>query len=256
MTGDVVFQTAEDQPVLWLAAGGSAPAPITAAPDPNGVRRLVLLNTAVTEAGPVVLVADGSATGLATDEGTDIVAVDPQRAELESVLVEDAATAWEGGVQLAAATDGWVIYHHTVSTFGSLVAVDRRDGSRTVLREVDHEEGAVDFAGLQLLPAAGPATAVLLIYNRAGFPDEPSAQLELIGMDGAVQDSVAVPGISWATGLPWSLSANDRFVVVNRHAEQGGPVAAIVYDLEERRRQELDRPGVVALAALPAGPPA
>lgn len=244
-TGDVVYQHEGDGPIMLLRDGRPEPHVLVERPVESG-RRISLAGTGSLDGQAVVLIADGSATSLNDDHGADIVAVDPEDGD-RKVLVEDAAGAWEGGVSRAAATDDWTVYHGFESTRGWVTAVQTATGDSRVLRQADHEEDALDFTGLQLVQAAGEVTVVLLTHSRAGFPDQPAADLELMSIDGEQQQTLPVPRISWDEGLPWSLSVGERFVVVNRHEEQGGPTTALAHDLDEGVWYELERPGVIAV---------
>lgn len=243
-TGDVVYQREDDDAIMLLPVGRPEAHVLVERPTESG-RRISLAGTGSVDGRAVVLIADGTATSLNDDRGTDIVAVDPEDGD-RTVLVEDAATAWEGGVSLAAATDDWTVYSGFESIRGWVTAVQTATGTSQVLRQADHEEGALDYTGLQLLQTAGNPTVVLLTYHRAAFPDQPTADVELMSIDGEQQQTLAVPGISWEEGLPWSLSLGGRFVVVNRQEEQGGPTTALAHDLDEGAWYELQRPGVIA----------
>lgn len=244
-TGEVVYQREEDESIMLLRVGRPEPHVLVERPAESG-RRISLAGTGSVDGRAVVLIADGTATSLNDDRGTDIVAVDPEDGD-RKVLVDDAASAWEGGVSLAAATDGWTVYHGVGSTRGWVTAVQTATGTSQVLRQADHEEDALDFSGLQLVQAAGEVTVVLLTHHRAGFPDQPAADVELMSVDGEQEQALPVPGISWDEGLPWSLSVGERFVVVNRREEQGGPTTALAHDLDEGVWYELERPGVIAV---------
>lgn len=244
-TGDVVYQREDNGSIMLLRVGRPEPRVLVERPVEPG-RRISLAGTGTRDGRAVVLIADGTATSLNDDRGTDIVAVDPEDGA-RNVLVDDAANAWEGGVSLAAATGDWTVYHGFESTRGSITAVETATGTSQVLRDADPEEDALEYTGLQLVQTAGDVTVVLLTHHRAGFPDEPAANVEFMSVGGEQQQGLPVPGISWDEGLPWSLSVGDRFLVVNRREEQGGPTTALAYDLDEGVWYELERPGVLAV---------
>ena len=244
--GSIAYQHGYEKPIMILRVGQRQPEVLVERPTEGG-RVVTLVGSGRVDGRDVALVADGTANSGADDEGTDIVAVDPENAD-RTLLVDDAANAWEGGVSLASVDGRWLVYYSTLLTKGSIVAVDRASDTRHRLR-YGEADGRTRFEGLQLLRDADNPTAVLLIERFAAHPQDPTAELDLIPLDGTRKPKrrLPVPGISWKEGLPWSLSVSDRFIVVNRQEEQAGPAAALAYNIDEATWYQLPRPAFIAM---------
>lgn len=239
--GDVGFHVHLDggTSVYRLDRDAVTPTLVTSASPPDQAR---LVGAGDVAGGPVLLVAEGRATSLQDDSGTDLVAY--TSGGERRVLVEEAALAWESGVVAADVGFGWVAWERRDTVVSTVLAasLDAPDDVVEVLRGGDGES-APEPAGVALAGAAGTPVVGVLLHHRAGFPEEPRGELVTFELPDLQERRYELDGINWSEGLPWALDRMGGEWLVSRMGEGLSTRTALVGMPGDWRVLELD--GVV-----------
>lgn len=208
--------------------------------------RVEVVGSADLDGRSALLVAEGRAESLLEDDGTDVVAyfADGQR----RTVVPYAGSAWEGGVAAADARDGWITWSASDTTTNTVWAAPLDDpDDRIELLHVDPEAGDPGVVDLVVVERddAGPVVGILL-YHRAGFPEEPTAELLTIELPDGEMRRYPVGPVGWDAGLPAALSRVDDGWLVSRMGEGYAPRQALGGVPPTWRPFELD--GLVRIA--------
>lgn len=222
--GVTLYQESSGRSIVVLVPADSAEGRVLVAEDAAGGQQRHVVGAGELD-GPVILVAEGRATSVADDEGTDLVAY--REDGTSEVLVEHAASSWEGGLGRATVRDGWIGWHAMASVKHTVLAMPV-GGTEPAIAVTLEPEGGADPLPADLLlrtTGGGPVLQVLMRYP-SGYPDPVVGSLWTYRLPDGGAARYELDGFGWDTGLPYSLSVLGSELVIGRIGEGGEPLPA------------------------------